>query len=110
MYFVDAAHFVVGGFAGWLWCLVRWWVPTPAGRKRYNVLAALDALTQRIVRVCNETTIGAPSVCELLTALRQSNPMGWLTVVLDNARYQRCRLVQEKAAELGIELMYLPPY
>ncbi len=33
-----------------------------------------------------------------------------ITIVLDNARYQRCKLVMEKAAELEIELLFLPPY
>ena len=33
-----------------------------------------------------------------------------ITIVLDNARYQRCKLVLEKAAELEIELLFLPPY
>ena len=33
-----------------------------------------------------------------------------ITIVLDNARYQRCKLVMEKAVELEIELLFLPPY
>jgi transposase len=33
-----------------------------------------------------------------------------LTIVLDNARYQRCAVVQEMATSLGIELLFLPPY
>lgn len=33
-----------------------------------------------------------------------------ITLVLDNARYQRCKLVMAKAEELGIELLFLPPY
>ena len=33
-----------------------------------------------------------------------------LTVVLDNARYQRCALVQSLAQRLGIELLFLPTY
>lgn len=33
-----------------------------------------------------------------------------LTLVLDNARYQHCRLIIELAAELGIELLFLPTY
>ena len=33
-----------------------------------------------------------------------------ITVVLDNARYQRCKLVQFQAEKLGIELLFLPPY
>lgn len=31
-------------------------------------------------------------------------------VILDNARYQRCRLVQETAQQLGVKLIFLPPY
>lgn len=33
-----------------------------------------------------------------------------ITLVLDNARYQKCWLVQELADPLGIELLYLPSY
>jgi transposase len=33
-----------------------------------------------------------------------------LTLVLDNARYQRCEPVRTLAAELRIELLYLPAY
>ena len=33
-----------------------------------------------------------------------------ITVVLDNARYQRCQLVQTLAQSLSIELLFLPPY
>ena len=33
-----------------------------------------------------------------------------VTLVLDNARYQRCKIVQALAQELGIELLFLPPY
>lgn len=33
-----------------------------------------------------------------------------ITLVLDNARYQRCNLVTKLAAELKIELLFLPPY
>jgi transposase len=31
-------------------------------------------------------------------------------LVLDNARYQKCAVVQELAASLKIELLYLPSY
>ena len=33
-----------------------------------------------------------------------------MTLVLDNARYQRCTLVQSVADTLGIEWLYLPAY
>ena len=33
-----------------------------------------------------------------------------ITLVLDNARYQRCHFVQDVVDKLGIELLFLPPY
>ena len=33
-----------------------------------------------------------------------------LTLVLDNARYQKCAVVQDLAERLHIELLYLPSY
>ena len=33
-----------------------------------------------------------------------------ITVVLDNARYQRCALVQAVAEQLQIEFLFLPPH
>jgi len=31
-------------------------------------------------------------------------------LVLDDARYQKCALVRERAQQLNIQLVYLPPY
>ena len=55
VYFVDAAHFVLGVFLGWLWTAVRVFVPTPSGRQRFNVLGALHAVTCEILTVTNTT-------------------------------------------------------
>ena len=110
MFFVDAAHFVLGSFLGWVWCAVRLFVRAASGRQRYNVLGALNATTQELIRVTNHTYVTAETVCELLrkiVALGLSVP---ITLVLDNARYQRCELVQSLARELEIELLFLPSY
>ena len=108
--FVDAAHFVFGPFLGYLWCLVRLFVPGPSGRKRYNVLAALDAVTHRVIRVSNHAYINAESVCALLREVAACGLKRPVTLVLDNARYQKCQVVMALAATLGIELLYLPSY
>lgn len=108
--FVDAAHFVYGPFVGYLWCLVRLFVPGPSGRKRYNVLAALDAVTHRVIRVSNHAYINAESVCALLREVAAAGLSRPVTLVLDNARYQKCAVVQALAASLGLELLYLPSY
>ncbi len=110
VFFVDAAHFVFGAFVGYLWCLVRLHVPTPSGRQRLNVLGALDFATKQMVLLTNQTYITATTVGELLQLLVTQNPGIPLTLVLDNARYQRCRLVQDVAARLGVQLEFLPSY
>ncbi|MGF1581236.1 MAG: transposase, partial [Gemmataceae bacterium] len=83
---------------------------TPSGRHRYNVLGALDYQTKELVRVCNTGYVNAQTVWELLHKLRQMYPEQKIKIFLDNARYQRCRLVQDLAEELGIELEFLPSY
>jgi transposase len=92
------------------WCFIRYFIPTPSGRKRFNVLAALDALTKEVIMVVNETTVTAETVCQLLAKLAAHVSECPITVVLDNARYQKCGLVQDYAAALGIELLYLPSF
>jgi DDE superfamily endonuclease len=106
--FVDAAHFVFGPFPGYLWCLVRLFVPGPSGRKRSNVLAALDAVTHRVIRVSNHAYINTDFACALLRQVAAAGLAGPITLVLDNARYQKCQPVKALAASLGIELLYLP--
>src|SRR5438067_5021160 len=110
VYFVDASHFVDASFLGWLWCAVRFFVRAASGRKRYNVLGALHAVSHRLIRVANHSYINAASICELLRAVAQAGVGRPITLVLDNARYQKCALVQELARSLGIELLYLPAY
>lgn len=96
-------------FLGYVWCIVRLFIAAPSGRQRYNVLAALDAVSHEIHRVSNCAYINAESVCELLRAIR-SKVTGPITLVMDNARYQHCQVVKSLAKELRIELMFLPSY
>jgi transposase len=110
VFFVDASHFVFGAFVGYLWCLVRRVLPTPSGRQRLSVLGALDFVTKKLVTVSTHSYITATTVCELLQTLVTQNPGIPLTLVLDNARYQRCQLVQSLAASLGVHLEFLPSY
>jgi len=110
VFFVDAAHFVLAPFLGFLWSLTRIFLRAPAGRQRLNVLGALNAITHELLTVTNDTYITATEVCALLRHLAALNLSVPLTVVLDNARYQRCTQVVALAARLQIELCFLPPY
>jgi transposase len=89
---------------------VRLWLATSAGRRRLNIVAALNAITRDVVSVVNETYIDSESVCLLLRKIAALALAVPVTVVLDNARYQRCYLVQEVARTLNIELLFLPTY
>jgi len=110
VFFGDASHFVWGLFLGILWCFERVFVPTPSGRKRFNVLGALNAINHEIITVTNDSYINGKSVIELLRNIRAKYPEGLITLILDNAPYQKSQAVRDEAKSLGIDLLYLPPY
>ena len=66
-------------------------------------------MTQEVVTIVNSDYINSWCVCDLLEKLATLRSLP-ITVVLDNARYQRCTLVQAKADALKIELLFLPTY
>ena len=107
---MDAAHCVFAPFLGVVWCFQRLFVKAPSGRQRLNVLAAINALTHELFTVENLTSITAETVCALLRQLAAAHQGSPISIILDNARYQRCAMVQAVAQELKIELLYLPTY
>lgn len=107
---MDAAHFVLGAYLGFLWCFERLFIKSGSGRQRFNVLGALNAVTHELITVTNESYINAESVCELLHKLAALGLSIPITLVLDNARYQKCAVVMELAQSLNIELLYLTAY
>ncbi len=110
VFFVDAAHFVFAAFLGYLWCKAKVYIKSYPGRQRFNVLGAIDAVTHEVISVCNTTYINAQSVCDLLKKISEQRFSGTITLIMDNARYQRCELVTNRAKELGIQLLFLPTY
>ncbi len=110
VFFVDAAHFVLAPFLGFLWSVTRIFIRAPAGRQRFNVLGALNAITHELICVTTDTYITAESVCALLHKLATLNVTVPISIFLDNARYQKCALVLATAASLHIELCFLPAY
>jgi len=108
--FVDAAHFVYGTFLCCLWSIMRIFVRAASGRQRFNVLGAWNAVTRELITITNTTVVNTETMCELLRAVANRGLIGPVTLVLDNARYQRNAVVQGLAAELGIVLLFLPSY
>lgn len=110
LFFVDAAHFVFLPFLGYLYSMAVRSIKMASGRQRFNVLGAINAVSKELVTFTNFDYINAEAVCCLLETLRQKFPIGRLVLVMDNARYQRCQKVFDKAHSLNIELLFLPPY
>ena len=107
---MDAAHFVLAPFLGYLWTRLRRFIRAPSGRQRFNVLGALNAVTHQLVTVTNDSYINAQSVCDLLRKIAAAHQEIPITLILDNARYQKCKIVWALAESLKIELLYLPSY
>ena len=112
VYFADAVHCVWGAFIASIWCIARIFIPTPSGRKRYNILSCINAITHDLITVCNTSYINSLSVIELLEKIDEAHRDDTIpvTIFLDNAKYQHCNIVKNKAKELKIELMFLASY
>lgn len=110
VFFVDAAHFVMGAFLGMIWCFARVLIKTPPGRQRYNVLGAIESHSQELISIRTTENINSLSVVALLDKIHQKHPESEVTLVMDNASYQRCYFVRDHAKSLGLELLFLPSY
>ena len=108
--FVDAAHFVFGTYLCCLWSILRVFVRAASGRQRFNVLGAWDAVTRTLTTVTNMTVVNTDTMCDLLRAVAARRLVGPVTLVMDNARYQRNDVGKGLAKVLGIELLFLPSY
>jgi len=109
--FVDASHFVMGcDFLDCIYGTERRFVKTYSGRKRYNVLGALNFVSKKMTTITNDTYITSTQICELLRKVACEYVGKPIYLILDNARYQKCKVVQELAVQLGIHLMYIPTY
>jgi transposase len=109
--FIDASHFVMGcDFLGYIYGKARRFIKTFSGRMRYNVLGALNFATKKVSTVVNDTYITSKEVCELLAKVAFEYAGKPIYMVLDNAKYQKCKLVQDCASLYKINLVYIPPY
>ena len=63
-----------------------------------------------MLTVTNDSYITATQVCEMLRLIAKQYEGKVVHIVLDNARYQKCRDVCALSEELGLDLVYLPPY
>jgi len=108
--FMDASHFILQPFICALWCVVRLFIKASSGRNRINVLGAVHAITKEVITFSNTTYISAETIVTFLKQLKEHYGDLPLKIVLDNARYQHCKLVEAVAKQLNITLLFLPSY
>jgi transposase len=110
LFFCDASHFVLSAFLCMVWSRVRPFLRTSAGRNRINVLGAVHAISKQITTHINTTYINSQSIIDFMMQLKLQYADLPIFLVMDNAKYQHCQLVLEKAKLLNIKILFLPPY
>ena len=110
VFFVDAAHFVLGSFLGLVWCFARPLVRTSPARQRYSVPGAIESHSKELVSVRARGNVNSETVCDLLEKICKAHPRDEITLVMDNARNQHNNMVKAVAKAADIELLFLPAY
>lgn len=67
-------------------------------------------MSKKVLTVVNDSYITASEVCAILYKIADEYGTMEVHLVLDNARYQKCQVVQNLVEDLGIHLEYIPPY
>jgi len=81
------------------------------GRRRVTIVGAVNLVDHDIVPFVTESNADRELMKVFLEEVRKKYPQAEkITVILDNAAYQKSYEVQEYARSLGITLFYLPPY
>jgi transposase len=110
--FMDAVHPqhnpVLAG--GWIKRGKRFRLKSNTGRRRLNINGVIDV--QRLSAVVRfDETIDAHSTIALFEQIEAAYPQAQtITVICDNARYYRSKLVTEYLQHSRIRLEFLPPY
>ena len=102
VFYVDAAHFGFGTFLCRRWSFTRIVMRAASGHQPFNVLGASNAVTHQLIAVTDTTVVNTETMSERVRKISASGLTGPITLVLDNARYQRNAAVQALADQLGI--------
>jgi len=112
IYFADSTHPLHNAVIsyGWIKKGEDFKIQCNSGRHRLNINGAVDIENLDVVtRTCD--WVNADSICDILRAIRAKNPDDKkITLIMDNAAYNRSKKVKILAKKLKIKLLYLPPY
>lgn len=106
--FVDSCHVQLACVLGFLWCFARKYIKALPLRGRVNIIGACSAYGDDIIYDIIQDSVNGDAIAYFLFKIRNKIKTGKITLVLDNAQYQKTLYIEETANKLGIELLYLP--
>jgi transposase len=86
-------------------------LPANTGRRRVTVVGAVNLVNQDMVPFITESNADVALMAVFLLEVKKKySKAEKITIILDNAAYQKSYETQEHARSLNIDLLYLPPY
>jgi len=80
------------------------------GRKRINILGALNINDYSTITTLTEESCNSERIIEFFKKIRDAYPGKKIVIVMDNASYNRANLTRDHAEEHNIMRLFLPPY
>jgi transposase len=112
IYFADSTHPQHNAVLayGWIKKGEEVEIKTNNGRRHLNITGAIEIRSKEVITRTTDR-VNQDSICDLLKAIKNKNPNeNNITLILDNAAFNRSAKVNALAQELKINLFYLPPY
>jgi transposase len=113
IYHVDAVHPTHNVKVSYVWTKKgrRWLLRSNSGRKRYNILGAYCPLNQEYIDIRGTDNVNGGTLQQLIDKIQACHPEAErIILILDNARYNHAKLVQQHIENTNVELLFLPSY
>ena len=85
-------------------------IKTNPGRKRINILGALDIKNFSVITTLTEDKCNKERIVEFLAKIRTKYSDKHIVIILDNAMYNHANYTKVFVEWYDIELFFLPPY
>ncbi|GIU70491.1 MAG: IS630 family transposase [Candidatus Woesearchaeota archaeon] len=112
IYFVDAVHVIHNSMPsyGWIKKGKEKNILSNTGRKGINIKGAYNVETKEVV-IKEAQKVNSEVLISLIDELQYKQKKGNIILILDNARYNRSKLIQEYLKQNSrVKISYLPPY
>lgn len=106
--FMDACHIQLSCILGFLWCFGKRYIKAFSFRGRISIIGSCSAYGEDIIYDITQGSVDTNAIAFYLFKVRSTIKHGKITLVLDNASYQKNEFVLNTAKDLGIELLFLP--